>query len=111
MVQKIGSVKEFNSLTQDITSPIVVDCYADWCMPCRYSSPQFEALSKKYPNARFVKVNVDEQPKIAQAFQVTGVPSFFILSGKKIVKKVVGADIKKLEGMLQEQLKKHPPAS
>jgi thioredoxin 1 len=103
MVKKID-LKEFQELIEDDSTPLVVDCYADWCMPCKYSSPQFEKLSKDYPESRFVKVNVDEQPEIAGAFQVRGVPSFFILKGKTVVGNVVGADIKKLEKMIKKEL-------
>lgn len=103
MVKKID-LKEFEELIEDDSTPLVVDCYTDWCMPCKYSSPMFEDLSKKFPEARFVKVNVDEQPQIAGAFQVRGVPSFFILKGKTVVGSVVGADIKKLEKFVQKEL-------
>ncbi|MHA1991058.1 MAG: thioredoxin family protein [Candidatus Hodarchaeales archaeon] len=108
MVKKI-TTKELNEMVKDNSTPLVIDCYADWCMPCKQSSPQFEVLSKKYKEeARFVKVNVDEQPAIANAFRVTGVPSFFILEGKKVVKKVVGANLKKLENLLKKELTKYP---
>ena len=105
MVKKV-TTEEFKQLIQDDSVPLVVDCYADWCMPCKISSPQFEKLSKKYPQARFVKVNVDEEPGIAAAFQVRGVPSFFILRGNHVVGAVVGADIRKLESLLQKELEK-----
>ena len=63
----------------------------------------------KYLNkARFVKVNIDEQPAISKAFRVTGVPSFFILEGKKVIRKVVGADLNKLENLLKKELSKYP---
>lgn len=110
MVEKI-SVKDLNSLVKDNSSPLVIDCYADWCMPCKYSSPQFEVLSRKYPQARFVKVNVDEEPAISQAFRVSAVPSFFILEGKKVKRRVLGANIKKLEGLLVKELKNYPNLS
>lgn len=108
MVKKI-TTKDLNEIVKDKSTPIVIDCYADWCQPCRYSSPQFETLSKKYLNkARFVKVNIDEQPAISKAFRVTGVPSFFILEGKKVIRKVVGADLNKLENLLKKELSKYP---
>jgi thioredoxin len=108
MVKKI-TIKDLNEMVKDNKTPLVIDCYADWCMPCRQSSPQFEVLSNKYKQeARFVKVNVDEQPAIANAFRVTGVPSFIIMRGNKAVRKVVGANLKKLESLLQKELKNNP---
>jgi thioredoxin 1 len=56
--------------------------------------------------AKFVKVNVDENPAVSQAFNIRGVPSFFIMKGKKIKEAVVGADLRKLEASLQKILSK-----
>ncbi|OLS21316.1 MAG: Thioredoxin C-1 [Candidatus Heimdallarchaeota archaeon LC_3] len=103
MVDKID-LKEFQELIQNDSTPLVVDCYADWCQPCKYSSPLFEKMSKEFPLAKFVKVNVDEQPQLAGAFQVRGVPSFFVLRGKNVVGSVVGADIKKLEKLVRKEI-------
>ena len=106
MVQKIGK-NELNQLVKNNSKPLVIDCYADWCGPCKMSSPQFETLSKKYPNAQFVKVNVDEEQAISYAFKIRAVPSFFILRGNKIVRKVEGANIPKLESLLVKELKEN----
>ena len=88
----------------DLSTPTVVDCYADWCMPCNVSSPQFDQLSKKYPQAKFIKVNVYEQQAIASEFLVRGVPSFFVLRWKKVVGAVVGADLKRLESYIKKEI-------
>ena len=106
MVDKVNT-QEFKSLIQDPNNLLVVDCYADWCMPCKMSSPAFAKMSEKYTNkAKFIKVNVDEEPSIAHAFNVRGVPSFFILKGNKIKEMIVGADLRKLETSLQKNLAK-----
>ena len=109
MVQKVNSVDEFKELLNDESTPLVVDCYADWCPPCKVSSPQFEAMSKKYDQARWVKVNVDEQPEIAGAFQVHAIPSFFVMRGKTLLGAVVGADTKKLEKIVEKALSSPTP--
>lgn len=110
MVSKI-TTDEFKEMIKDDSQPMVVDCYADWCMPCKMSSPAFEKMSQNYVGkAKFVKVNVDEEPAVAQAFGVRGVPSFFVLLGKKVVAQVVGADLKKLETQLQSVIEKQTEA-
>lgn len=102
MVDKVNTA-QFKSLIADPKNTLVVDCYADWCMPCKMSSPAFAKMSTKYTDkAKFIKVNVDEEPSIAHAFNVRGVPSFFILQGNKIKEMIVGADLKKLEASLQK---------
>ena len=103
MFEKVD-LKRFQELIADESTPTVVDCYADWCMPCKVSSPAFEQLSKKYPQAKFIRVNVDEQQAIASAFQVRGVPSFFVLRGRKVVGAVVGADLKRLESFIKKEI-------
>ncbi len=106
MVEKVNT-SQFKTLIQEPSSTIVVDCYADWCMPCKMSSPAFAKMSERYTDkAKFIKVNVDEEPSIAHAFNVRGVPSFFILQGNKIKEMIVGADLKKLESSLQKILSK-----
>lgn len=100
MVEKINTA-QFKELIQDKNSLLVVDCYADWCMPCKMSSPAFAKMGDKYTGkAKFVKVNVDEEPAVSHAFNIRGVPSFAILRGNKIKEMVVGADLKKLEKSL-----------
>ena len=104
MVEKINTA-QFKTLIQDKNSLLVVDCYADWCMPCKMSSPAFAKLGEKYKGkAKFVKVNVDEEPSVSQAFNIRGVPSFAILRGNKIKEMVVGADLRRLESSLQKIL-------
>ena len=99
--------QEFLELLESTDQPVVVDLYADWCMPCRAAAPHFEALAKKYEKhgAIFLKINVDYDPGIAQALGVMGVPSFFILRGKTISAKVVGANMRKLEEAIKKELK------
>ena len=110
MVDKINTA-EFKEIIKNDTIT-VVDCYADWCMPCKMSSPAFAKMSTKYTGkARFVKVNVDEEPAVSQAFNIRGVPSFFILQGNKIKEMIVGADLRKLEASLQKILAKQDDQS
>jgi len=106
LVEKITTAR-FKELIKSDEMPLVVDCYADWCMPCKMSSPAFAKMSEKYEGkAKFVKVNVDEEPAVSQAFSIRGVPSFFIMKGNKIKEAIVGADLKKLEASLQKLISK-----
>ena len=102
MVEKVNTEK-FKELIKDNSQPLVVDCYADWCMPCKMSSPAFAKMGDKYKDrARFIKVNVDEEPSVSHAFNIRGVPSFVIMEGNKIKEMVVGADLRRLESSLQK---------
>lgn len=64
---------------------LVVDFHAAWCGPCHAIAPVLDQLSKKYPQAKFIKVDVDAQRSLAQRFRVTAMPTFvFWKDGGKI---------------------------
>lgn len=65
--------------------PVVVDCYADWCGPCKRLAPILEELSEKYAGKiKIVKLNVDENRDLAQTLQVSSIPTmFFFVKGSK----------------------------
>ena len=52
----------------------VIDLYADWCGPCRMLSPILEELEGEYPEVKFCKVNVDNEPALAGIFRVESIP-------------------------------------
>jgi thioredoxin 1 len=85
--------------------PVVVDFWADWCMPCRMMAPVMEELSQAYAGkVRFGKVNVDENPQIASRYGIMSIPHFLIFKNGTRVEKIVGAVGR---GPLENALKKH----
>ena len=72
--------------------PVVVDCWAPWCGPCRVLGPILERLAyERDGQVQLVKVNTDENPQVAQALQVEGIPAVFAFVGGQLVNKFVGA--------------------
>lgn len=69
---------------------VIVDCWAPWCGPCRMFGPEFEAASKE-SDAKFFKVNVDEQQAIAQKLGVRGIPAIFFFKDGELVSQKAGA--------------------
>ncbi|GAB4842718.1 hypothetical protein Ancab_012693 [Ancistrocladus abbreviatus] len=70
---------------------------ATWCGPCRFISPLFVTLAGEYPNAVFLKADIDEARDVASRWNVSSVPSFFFIKNGKEVDKLVGADKSSLE--------------
>ncbi len=70
---------------------ILLDCYADWCGPCRMVAPIVDQIADERPEYKVCKVNVDEEPEIAASLNVMSIPALFVLEKGKVVKQSVGA--------------------
>ena len=84
--------------------PAVVDFYADWCGPCRAIAPYLEEIAKEYAGKLYVyKINVDNNPELADAFNVTGIPTllFIPMEGQYTVQ-VGGKSKEELEQLIAE---------
>ena len=74
---------------------VLVDLYADWCGPCRMVSPIVDEIAEENPQYLVCKINVDEEPELAQAFGVSSIPMLAVVKDGKIVNQSVGASPKK----------------
>ena len=72
-------------------NPTLVDFWAEWCGPCKSMHPVFERLSKKYPNVKFARVNVDNNQNISMKYAVQSIPTFIMFKSGQIVDKMMGA--------------------
>lgn len=99
---------------------VIVYAYADWCRPCKIIAPQYEELAKKYAKHPLVLFCKDDISSPKSYFtgnysykKINGVPSLFIFHKAKMVKYILGGDLKQLEETLQSILdtNKCPPIS
>ncbi len=84
--------------------PVLVDFFAPWCGPCQMMLPIVEELSKEMAGqgVKIAKVNVEENPEIAEKYDVVSIPVFMIFKGGKEVQRVMGSQAKeKLKELLK----------
>ena len=81
---------------------VVVDFTATWCGPCQRIAPLFAQLASEFPQAEFIKVDVDDNQETAQACQVSAMPTFMIFRDKKQVGMLRGADPNGLRALIQQ---------
>jgi len=80
---------------------VLVDFWASWCGPCRMLSPVIDEIAGERSDIKVGKVNVDEEPELAQKFDVMSIPMLAVFKGGKLVNSSVGVQPKEqLLGML-----------
>lgn len=86
--------------------PCVVDMYTDWCKPCKMIAPLLDQLAKEYQGkVNFLKINIDEQPEIANFYQVQAIPTMmFCPKNGEMKVEVGGADKATIKERVQKYL-------
>jgi len=92
--EKIVHISD-TSFEQDVLKaprPVLIDFWAEWCGPCKMVAPVLEEIAGQHGDKLTVaKLNIDENPQIAQQYQVMSIPTMSVFQGGKVVKTIVGA--------------------
>ena len=80
--------------------PVIVDFWAEWCGPCRMMSPIIDEIAEEREDVKVCKVNVDDEPDLANQFEVSAIPTVLCLKGGEVAGTSIG--FKPKEGLLEE---------
>ena len=82
--------QNFNEEVLQADLPVLIDFYADWCGPCKMMAPVVETVASENPDVKVFKVNVDQEPRLADAFSISSIPTIVVIKDREIIGSVVG---------------------
>ena len=83
--------ENFTSEVLEAGQPVLVDFWAPWCGPCRMVSPLVDEIAEETADVKVGKINIDEQPGLAQRYGVMSIPTLLVFQGGEVKDKAVGA--------------------
>ena len=93
-MSNVGDVTDVTFEAEVLKSsiPVLVDFWAPWCGPCRAVAPVVDEIANEYKGKlKVLKLNTDENPKTAQSYRISGIPSLMVFKNGQPVEQVVGA--------------------
>ena len=83
--------ENFNQEVLNSDRPVLLDFWASWCGPCRMVGPILDEIAQEREDIKVCKINVDEEPELANEFQIMSIPSLMVVRDGKVVSRSAGA--------------------
>ena len=84
------NTNNFQNEVMNSDKPVLLDFWAPWCAPCRMVAPTVEEIASERVDIKVGKINVDEQPELANKFGIMSIPTLVVMKNGKIVQRVSG---------------------
>jgi len=96
--------KEFNEIINNSHKLVVVDFFAEWCMPCLMMSPVIDELTDNLKEVKFTKINIDDNQELASKYKVSSIPCLIVFKDGEEIDRIIGAQE---SDIIQEKIKGH----
>lgn len=91
MAEFVFTDANFEGEALNSSLPVLVDCYADWCGPCKMMAPTIEELAEEYEGrVRIGKLDVDSEGGVAERYGIQSIPTLLFIKGGEVVDQTVG---------------------
>ncbi|TGL58104.1 thioredoxin [Leptospira ognonensis] len=87
----LSEINDANFKTETSNGIVLVDCWAEWCGPCRMVAPVLDELSTEMQDVKIMKLNVDFNQKTAQELGIQSIPTLLLYKNGELVDKAIGA--------------------
>lgn len=108
MIHTIDAAQINEEIVRNSNKLMIVDFYADWCMPCQMLAPILTELDKKYKEVEFYRINIDEAQEFSLLNEISAVPTLLFYREGEVVERVVGLNsIDKLSSIIETYYKEN----
>ncbi|KAJ5109518.1 hypothetical protein N7456_006193 [Penicillium angulare] len=107
-VLEVTSTTDFKEKILQSQDLVILDCYAEWCGPCKTIAPQMEKWSDQYTQIKFYKLDVEKVGEVAHELDVRAMPTFMLFKGGEKVTEIVGAEPTNIEEGIRSLLVEAP---
>ena len=87
---KVIEKNSYEKLINEKDKLIIIDCFAQWCMPCKMFAPVLEKVSEEYQDIVFAKLDIDDNQEIVEKYSIEAVPTILFIKNGNVINQEIG---------------------